>query len=237
VATQQQLLLRFGRLIAETELPPPIYPGTTRLEYLNHAYAIAQQRIMEVAPEEFIWTATADVVSGQSNYQRPVFENVRRYELLCGTGASAVYREIPLITPEQAVQRVDDPWTLTDGTQRWTVAYSVDGPEIRLWPTPTLNITAGLRTVFHDVITMAGATDVPRMPVALHPLLAFGAAIQALEETKDAAEEIVDRYRARWASAFGPWDGSTDQSRAALKKHFRVAQSRPVIGQNLGARR
>jgi hypothetical protein len=237
VATQSDLLFRFSRLIAETDLPPEVYDGSTRLQYLNHAYAIAQQRIEEVAPEEFTWSATANIVLGLQRYSRPMRENVRRYEILCGTGTTAVYREIPLITPEQAVLRVDDPWTGMDGLQRWSVAYSIDGPELVLWPVPTLAITAGMQCVFHDVQVLTAPTDIPQMPVVLHPILAYGAAIQALEETKDAAEEIVDRYRARWASIFGPWDASTDESRAALKKHFRVAQSRPVNGQNLGVRR
>lgn len=181
---------------------------------------------MEVAPEEFLWSSTASIIAGQQKYQRPLVENVRRYQYLCGT----VFRELNLLTPEMVVLS-----TSTDRTAMPACpGYCIDGPEFILSWIPDTTLALGLRVSYHDVVVLSSDTDVPRMPVALHYLLAYGAAIQALEETKDAAEEIVDRYRRRWASVFGPEDGSTKESRAALAKYYRISQSRPIEGQNLG---
>jgi hypothetical protein len=230
VATNQQLLDRIGRLIAESTAS--LFSAPVRQEYLNAALALACQRIVEVAPEEFEVKDTAPIVANQQDYERPTYENVRRYELLMGT----TYREIPPSIEEQNIARTDDVGCYTNGQQRWNVVYTISGTKLLLWPTPPVSITAGLRVVFYEWPVLVAAADVPRMPSALHPVLAYGAAIYLLEESKDAGDDVMDIYRQRWASVFGPMEASTPDSRDSLKKHFRVHQARAVTGQNLGQR-
>ena len=74
----------------------------------------------------------------------------------------------------------------------------------------------------------------PRLPGALHALLPYGGALYAVEESKDADESIVSIWRRRWESLVGPGEGSTDDSRRALRKHYRRSQTLSLTGPRLG---
>lgn len=228
MATAQNLIDRTRRLIAEAGATPDTDQNILDF-YVNPSFYVAQARINEIDDAEFMAGATANIVANQARYERATFEHVRRYELLEGTR----YVELPMLLAEQAIPRKGEYRTYTDAQQRWGPAYYVEGREIVLVPTPTVSVTAGLGVVFFDPISLVNVADTPRMPVALHHVIPYGAAVLALDESKDAAEDIVGMYRARWASVFGMHEGSTQDSRAALRRHYRRSQSLPMIGMNL----
>lgn len=198
----------------------------TKTQINNHlltAWWNAQQKITEIAPDEFLAAVTADIVAGQARYQRPTREMVRRYEIL-PTATATTYQELPLINAERSLSKAGatlDPAILTP-------RYYIEGPDLVIVPTPAENITAGLACVYVSPGVLG--TGSPQMPIALHHLLPYGAAVEALNESKDAAEDIVAGYRRRWESVFGP----SDEARLALRKHYKRTQSKSIEGRNLG---
>lgn len=225
--TQAALIDTTRRLVAEATAN--FFDVTVLNNHLLTAYWLMQARVNEIAPEEFLSGATTNIVANQARYARPTYEHIRRYEILQGTQ----YVELPYLMAEQAIPVKGDWRTSTDGQQRQCPAYYIEGDELVLVPTPTVSVTAGLGVVYFSPRIFGATTAAPALPLALHHLLAYGAAVFALEESKDAAEDVVNGYRARWASVCGPQEGSTPDSRASLKRHYRVSQSRPMIGQNL----
>lgn len=227
MATQQDLLDQVGRLTADAS--GTAFPPAVRAYHLQGAYAMWQARIREIAPDEFLVAATANiavwaVVDGGDGtrrfYQRPTFEHVRRYEIRFDTATTTPYKELRLILTEQGVPLTGEPVPTFCAP-----CYSVEGQKIRIWPEPTADVTKGLRVVYVEVASLSAAADVPRMPAALHHLLAYDAAIRCLEESKDASESIVNTWRRRVESLRGPGDAGTPQSRRALAAHFRQAQA------------
>ncbi len=232
MATNAQLLAQQRRLIAEATAD--YFDDTINQYHLNNAYAIGQDRITEVRENEFNWFATANIVANQQAYQRSTNENIIRYEIL-RPGTTDRWDELVYLPDTQALRINGDAVSQTDGQDRVIRnGYTVLGDQMYLWPTPTTSVSNGLRVIYREVLELSAVGDVPRMPKALHHLLPYGGAIFALEESKDAAEEIVDRYRARWASVFGPHSASTKESRLALKRYYPRTQNAEIVGQNLG---
>lgn len=234
--TQQQLLDQMGRLLAEAT--PDFFDASVRLLHLNAAYGILQARVVEIAPELFTFRALASIAIGtdgtRARYLRadmsPNVSRVVRYDILAGTR----YVELPLVPESQTVPILGDAFTFTDGQQRSTFGYFVQGTEIVIVPTPPADVTDGLQAICIEQVVLAGATDTPRLPGALHPLIAIGGALYAVEESKDVDESIVSIWRRRWESVVGPGDSSSDDSRRALRKHFRRSQTVSLVGMRLG---
>lgn len=227
--TNAVLLDSLGRLLAEAVASE--WDATVRQALINTAYAIAQARWREVNPAAFLAGATAHVVANQRAYQLPNFENIDRFEWLRNDG-SGIYDELPMLMRSQA-QAIHGQPGYTNGPTRCSYAYYVEGQEMIVVPTPTVSVTNGLGVVYVEVVEMNAPGDIPRLPVVLHHLLPFGAAVLGIEDSKDAADSIVDRWRARWASLFGSFEASTPESRKALRLLCRQNQSLPMVGANM----
>lgn len=234
MATNAQLLATLGRLIAQAS--GGIFDAADRQAHLNAAKLLAEERIREIAPQLFTRRATAPIAIGddgtRARYGAPTSENVSCVEIR--TSASDSYRQMRKIKKEQALAWSGEPAYSTDGTLYASTVYYEEGNEYVLVPTPSADVVAGLRATFYVFVALSAAADVPRMPEHLHRTLAYGAAVFALEESKDASDSVVDTYRQRWASKFGPIEASTEESRAALALSFRQHEPRILNGTNFG---
>jgi len=226
VATNAQIIATARRLVAEGTASE--WDASVMQAHVNAAYIRAQARWREVKRDAFLAGADADVVATQARYLVPTEENIDHYEWLRSDG-SGVYDELPLLMRAQQQHLLGGPWKQT----RCHFAYYPEGQEIVIVPTPTVSVTAGLGVIYVEVVEMSAPGDIPRLPAALHSVLPYGAAISAIEESKDAAESTVDRWRARWASIFGPWEASTPDSRKALRLLCQLNQNRSLDGLNL----
>jgi hypothetical protein len=236
MANTSQLIEQQGRLLAEAIAD--FFDAATRLYHLNAAYLTMLSRVAEIDPAHLTFRVLTDLVADQSRYFRPDMSagvsRVIRYDLLCGTGATAEYREIPRLTESQAVPILGDAYTFTSGAQRGNYGYYEQGQEIVIVPTPTTSITNGLQAVCVEELTLSADLDEPRLPLALHHVLAYGGALLAIEESKDADESVVAIWRRRWESVVGPGESSSRESRLALSRHFRHSQPLSLIGPRLG---
>lgn len=216
MATWQQIDDQVARLVSDAS--GTLVTSSTRTYHTQNAYTLLQARIREVDPAEFIKLGKADIVANQANYARPTYEHVRRYEWLLDDGVT--YAEIGPLIAEQAIPlqgRIGTPIFLG-------VKWYIQGQELFIYPTPTKSVTGGLGVAYVEVQLTGPSSGTPRTPQALHELIAYGAAIRALEETKDAAQDVVDTYRRRWEAIVGTAEVSTPQSRRALATYYRQAQ-------------
>lgn len=241
MATLATLRSQTRRLIGEASASAGAFFGSDESlidQHLQTAYAIACGRIQEIRPEEFLRRATANIAVGtdgtRARYERPLSGRAicRSYEIMPTTGGQ--YRQMAPLLREQALVLSGDVISYTDGTVRASFAYYIEGTEIVIVPEPAEDVTAGLRATFYEIPALTAVGDEPRMPDELHHLLAYGAAILALEETKDAAASAVDRLRARWGARFGDFEASTPQSREALKAVYRRHEPMTLVGMRLG---
>jgi hypothetical protein len=228
VATKQQLLDQIGRLVSDAS--GTIVDPATASYHLQNAYTEAQRFINIVSPAEFEDPVKANVIAGQANYQRPSFEAIRRYEWLRVGSSPAVYDELRPLVSEQAVGEATGRQSSVEAGLVTGPRYYIQGQEIIIVPTPTQSVTGGLGAIVVEVALLSSPTDLPRMPQSLHRLLAYGAAVMALEETKDAAEAVVDRYRRLWESVF-----SEERFRKVLSGYYPRRQGLPFIGRNLAS--
>lgn len=235
MATQTELLAHLDQLLSQQT--GGYFTPTMAAYYLNRFYAHVQQCICEIAPEEFLAGATAHIVNDQNLYARPSYENVRRYDFK--DTVSGRYREMRRIQTEDGLPGTFE--SLTDGELRFDRAYSVIGKLIWIQPTPTggtdnlaaavppgvgTGIAHGLRIIYREVVKLTQPADVPRIPDSLHHLLPFGAAIMAVEASKDAGDSVVDRWRQRVNVVFG----QTPESRANLARYYKIHQARELVG-------
>ena len=223
MATFDQISSRTRRLVAEATAG--YFDATTLDEQINTAYAIAQARIRILMPDLFKWSAKANIVANQAYYSKPTNQHVRRYEILCDDGK---YREMRLLLDGQAVPHADDILTATDASERSAArtAYTDEGPEIRLWPTPTASLTDGLQCWYDEVLVMSAAADTPRMPEELHRLIAYGAATLCLDESDDAVEQVAQQIKMQWERVFGDDPGAL----AVLRRYFPLSANYQITG-------
>lgn len=184
----------------------------------NQAYHQAQAIIRNVSRSEFRARARTSIVANTARYPRATFEPVIAYRIL--DSAAGQYRDMEEQTEEQLTgDAVGSPNRSSSHVRQ---AYFVDGGDIVLVPTPTAAVTNGLECKFYDLISMTSDLDEPRMPAALHPLIAFRAAWLCVQDTKDAGAEIVRLWDREWQSHFG----TSDESAKNLSRHYPQMQGR-----------
>ena len=171
---------------------------------LNQAYHQAQAKIRSVDKAEFQARARINIAVGadgtRARYPRATFEPTVAYRIL--DTVSGKYLEMEKQTEEQLTG--DTAGSPNRSATHVRQVYFVDGPDIVLVPEPTANVTNGLECKFWDAVSLNADADTPRMPVALHSLLAFRGAWLAVQDTKDAGAEIVRGWDREWQSVFGP---------------------------------
>lgn len=152
-------------------------------QYLNFGLQYIQKEIMKVDPMAFIYSDTANIVSGTAYYPMPaasMFE-IGVYTRGTPTG-SWTWQDY-----------IDLPWIQAGGSANWqnnpfAAGYSRWGRYILLHPSPTASVTSGLKLEYVPWLTMGADTDVPEIDIGLQEGIAYRAEEIALGDT---AQEAV----------------------------------------------
>ncbi len=192
---------------------------------LNQAYHQAQAKIRSIDAAEFRVRSRISIAVGadgtRARYPRATYEPVVTYRILDST--SGKYRDMDKKTEEQLTG--DAAGSANRSSSHVRQAYFVTGAEIVLVPEPTANLTNGIECEFWDPVSLTAAGDNPRMPVALHPYLAFRGAWLAVQDTKDAGAEIVRGWDREWQSVFG----SSNEAAKELARFYPQPQGIQMI--------
>lgn len=167
-------------------------------EALNNRYAEAQDRVNFIRPGYFDTGALVNLVAGTTNYQRPFFKPVRGYYRLSG----GEYVQCNVYSFDSVQPDVE--FSLARLTPPSTFAVAEMGPTISVYPTPTANLTSGLKVLADKSIALTGDDDTTRLKPELDWLLPFGAAAELLADDPTYPADKLTALEAKWAYLFGP---------------------------------
>lgn len=150
--------------------------------YLNFALTYVQKEIMKVDPMAFIYSDTANIVSGTAYYPMPSNSMFEIGVYTKATGGEYGWLDY-----------VDLPWIQAGGSPNWDAnpfnkGYSRWGRYLLLHPEPTASVTDGLKLEYVPWLTMGADTDVPEIDVGLQEGIVYRAEEIALGDT---AQEAV----------------------------------------------
>jgi len=151
-------------------------------QYLNQGLQFMQTAVLQSDPEAFQEISTAPTTAADDGYDdlyaKPQgLMQIVKVELdLSGSG-----------TYTQAFKRYNyqiDAFvngSETTSLQHW----STKGRWLRIYPTPTVVVAAGIRLTFVPTLTMGADTDVPDLHIHLHKAIILAARMDALADTDE----------------------------------------------------
>jgi hypothetical protein len=203
----------FGNLISDLESEinqglsgdTKTVTATEAKRWLNRGYYLVRRAVAQTGQDFFVKESTSDLEDGQSDYTLPDdFLQMYRLEIQPTSEATRfVAIEIKLndLRVYQYNGSIDSP------------LYTLIGEEVRLFPTPSTDVTSGLRIWYYNApITLVETTDVVYVPDGFEELLVVYAASKAKrklglnnearalkEEFRIGIEEMKDAIKARGA--------------------------------------
>jgi hypothetical protein len=150
--------------------------------YLNLGLQFVQRRIMAINPEFVIYTDYTNVVSAQASYPKPIgtkFECNLYYKSSSTATSYTKLSRIPYLDIAEFLHANVSPVNLES-------AYAIKGRFIVIWPTPTSNVTDGLKLEYVPTLSMGADADVPYDIVTdLHEAIVYRAGMIALRDTDE----------------------------------------------------
>jgi hypothetical protein len=166
------------------------YPVATKLRNFNIHYQNVARLIWESADT---WQyddsnatdfgiATANIVASQQDYSLPsTCQRVQRVEVDGVLAESIDIHDMDLATSQE---------------ETGSPHYDLVGRSIFLYPTPSANITSGLKVFFdRDVTDLSSTSDVPGFALAFHRILSLGASIDFSRNENDRKLWVADKTR------------------------------------------
>ncbi len=183
---------------------------------VNQSYRSAQARVRSIRSTEFRARSRTNIVANQERYVRATYEPVVAYQIL--DSLSGKYVDMEELKGEQLTGDANGSPNRSATHVRQT--YFVDGADIVLVPTPSASVTDGLQCLYWESVGLTLDGSVPRLPEALHPYLAFRAAWLCVQDTKDAAADVVRGWDREWQSVFGDSEAAAKE----LARHYPQTQ-------------
>ncbi len=161
--------------------------------YLNLGLQFVQRRIMAINPEFVIYTDLTNVVSAQSNYPKPIgtkFDCNVYYKSSTTATKFTKLKRIPYLDIAEFLTAGVSPTNLTS-------AYAIKGRFLVIWPTPTANVTNGLKLESVPTLSMGADADVPYDIVTdLHEAIVYRAGMIALRDTDEPGDLFTAELKA-----------------------------------------
>jgi hypothetical protein len=186
---------------------------------INNALHEAEAVVSLVAPHEFLEEAVIDTddgvaaVTGGTWYLRPTYEPLKVVRLK--TDATSAYKDLDKLTIDQVYDHVGG--SVAQSGTREGYGYALRGKYMLIRPAPPAGVTAGILCLYYDKLALSADADTPRLPLALHHRIAYRAATLLLQDSKDAADDVIDRLMAEWAYYFGPDESAR---RRLYREHY-----------------
>lgn len=151
---------------------------------LNIGLHRVQLAIKRAHPDASLHRAVANIENGVDLYDFPP-GFISEYLVETRDSTSSAYGKIKRVNFRDTIDRASGSETVYARTGKW----------IRISPTPTENVTNGLRIWFVPTLSMSADSDVPDIPLVLHEGPVIWANKVALDETGEASKEVS----AEWA--------------------------------------
>lgn len=177
------------------DVPAVAWDNTEANAILNVAYAIVQTYITTMDPEAHIFWDYIQSQAGVNWYPLPT--SFAPIEVsIKPTSAATSYTMLEGPKDYQQVKSV-----VADSGPFWALR----GQWIGVFPAPTETIAQGIELVHNPVMQLSGDTDIPRIKIPLHDLIAIEGALMALGETDGEATDWLKERKAERLAALPLW--------------------------------
>ena len=178
------------------------WTAATLNTYLNYGLQYMQKRILEVEPQAFVYTDSANITVNEPSYPMPANAMWEVAVYIKSNAADAEY---------QWLDRIELPWIQAGGSLHWrenpyTTGYARRGRYLVIHPKPSATISAGLKLEYVPWLVMGSDTDIPEIDPGLQEGIVYRAeeialgdtaqeAVKAKEDLSQVVTDIARYYR------------------------------------------
>jgi len=155
--------------------------------YLNLGLQFMQSAVLAVDPEAYIEISTTNLIATgdwPDLYPKPQ-GLIRIFKVELDYNGDGTYTVAKKLRNDEIVSlRAGNTTQAADGWAQF-------GRWIKIWPSPTVAATNGLRLTFVPSLTMGADADVPDLPTYLHKGIVYAARLDALGDTDEDVDPAV----------------------------------------------